>query len=153
MFYLNPGMITGFIAKGELMLTSMMIQFLSGPSTQINPNIDLNALFGGVMDIIIQIAFYVGVVMVGGGVFNLLVAYKDEDGNAQTKAVRYLVVGGTLIGLPALLQMTGIIQLGLFFDPAVLTGMMAEATENVSTLVTTVHPLLMRAVMTAGLIG
>lgn len=101
------GLMTGFCVNCDLFLMRFMPTFLQ---TTINSNIDLDKLFGGVMDIIIKIAFYVGVVMVGGGVFNLLVAYKDEDGNAQTKAVRYLVVGGTLIGLPALLKMTGIIN-------------------------------------------
>lgn len=77
--------------------------------TTINANMDLDTLFGGVVDIIIQIAFYIGGVLTIGGVMSLLLAYKDENADAQSRAVRLIVIGGALLGLRTLLQMAGIL--------------------------------------------
>ena len=78
--------------------------------TTINTNLDLNSLFGGVVDIIIQIAMYVGIALPVGGVFSLVLAYKDENAEGQSRAVRIIVVGGALIGLRVLLQTAGLIN-------------------------------------------
>lgn len=76
----------------------------------INPNLDLDALFSGIVSIIIKMALYVGIVIAVGGVFSLVLAYKDENADAQAKAVRLIVVGGCLIGLRALLGLAGIVH-------------------------------------------
>lgn len=89
-------------------LTQMTPVMLSG--TSINTNLDLNSLFGGIIDIIIQIGMYVGVVLAAGGVFSLVLAYKDENAEGQSRAVRLIVVGGALIGLRVLLKTAGIIS-------------------------------------------
>ena len=78
--------------------------------TTITTNLDLNSLFGGVVDIIIQIAMYVGIALAVGGVFSLVLAYKDENAEGQSRAVRIIVVGGALIGLRVLLQTAGLIN-------------------------------------------
>ena len=78
--------------------------------TTINTNLDLNSLFGGVVDIIIQIAMYVGIALAVGGVFSLVLAYKDENAEGQSRAVRIIVVGGALIGLRVMLQTAGLIN-------------------------------------------
>lgn len=88
-------------------LTKITPVMLSG--TSINTNLDLNSLFGGIIDIIIQIGMYVGIVLAAGGVFSLVLAYKDENAEGQSRAVRLIVVGGALIGLRVLLQTVGII--------------------------------------------
>ena len=62
------------------------------------------------MDIIIQIAMYVGIALAVGGVFSLVLAYKDENAEGQSRAVRIIVVGGALIGLRVLLQTAGLIN-------------------------------------------
>lgn len=77
--------------------------------TTINANMDLDTLFGGVADIIIKLAFYIGAILAIGGVMSLLLAYKDENADAQSRAVRLIVIGGALLGLRTLLQMAGII--------------------------------------------
>ncbi len=85
-------------------------EFLYTVLTTINTNLDLNSLFGGVVDIIIQIAMYVGIALAVGGVFSLVLAYKDENAEGQSRAVRIIVVGGALIGLRVLLQTAGLIN-------------------------------------------
>lgn len=82
---------------------------LSGGVT-INTNLDLDQLLGGIVGIIIKIAMYVGIVLAVGGVFSLVLAYKDDNSDAQAKAVRIIVVGGALIGLRALLALAGIVS-------------------------------------------
>ena len=77
--------------------------------TTINANLDLDILFGGVADIIIKIAFYIGAVLSMGGVLSLIYAYKDENADAQGRAIRVIVAGGALVGLRTLFQMAGII--------------------------------------------
>lgn len=77
--------------------------------TTINASMDLDTLFGGVADIIIQIAFYIGAVLIIGGILSLLLAYKDENADAQSRAVRLIVIGGALAGFRPLLEMAGII--------------------------------------------
>lgn len=79
-------------------------------TTTINPNLDLDTLFGGVVDMIIKIAFYVGAVLAVGGIFSLLLAYKDENADAQAKAVRIIVIGGVLVGLQVFLKGAHIIN-------------------------------------------
>lgn len=76
--------------------------------TTINTNLDLNSLFGGVVDIIIQIAMYVGIALAVGGVFSLVLAYKDENAEGQSRAVRIIVVGGALIGLRVCFRLPGL---------------------------------------------
>lgn len=78
--------------------------------TTINADLDLDTLFGGIIDMIIKIGFYVGVIFAVGGVFSLILAYKDDRPDDQAKAIRVIVVGGVLIGLRIFLQMAGIIQ-------------------------------------------
>ena len=78
--------------------------------TTINADLDLDTLFGGIIDVIIKIGFYVGVILAVGGVFSLILAYHDDSTDDQTKAIRKIVVGGVLIGLRIFLQMAGIIQ-------------------------------------------
>lgn len=87
-----------------------MNYYLTVLSTTINTNLDLDSLFGGIVDIIIKIAMYVGIALAVGGVFSLVLAYKDENAEGQSRSVRIIVVGGALIGLRVLLQTAGLIN-------------------------------------------
>lgn len=87
-----------------------MNYYLTVLPTTINTNLDLDSLFGGIVDIIIKIAMYVGIALAVGGVFSLVLAYKDENAEGQSRAVRIIVVGGALIGLRVLLQTAGLIN-------------------------------------------
>lgn len=79
-------------------------------TTTINTTLDLDQLLGGIVSIILRIAMYVGIILAVGGVFSLLLAYKDDNSDAQAKAIRVIVVGGALIGMRALLFLAGIIS-------------------------------------------
>ncbi len=78
-------------------------------SSHINPDVDIDSLFGGIIDIINKIAFYVGAILVVGGIFSLILAYKDENADQQARSIRNIVVGVSLMSLPIFLQMAGIV--------------------------------------------
>lgn len=77
--------------------------------TRVNTNVDLDAMMGGIVDIIIKLAMYVGVALAVGGAFSLLLAYKDGNSTEQSSAVRLVVIGAALMGFRGLLALTGII--------------------------------------------
>lgn len=83
---------------------------LLSESVTINTNLDLDQLLGGIVSIIIKMALYVGIVLAVGGVFSLILAYKDDNSDSQAKAVRTIVIGGALIGFRVLLGLAGIIK-------------------------------------------
>ena len=78
-------------------------------ATHVNANVDLDTLIGGIVDIIIKMASYVGMVLVIGGIFQLILAYKDDNADSQSRAIRNIVVGASLMGLRIFLVMAGII--------------------------------------------
>ena len=92
----------------SLMTASMTIApTLCG--SKIKANIDMDTLFGNMAEIIIKIAFYVGAIVAISGIFQLVLAYKDDNSDGQTRAVRLVVVGAVLIGFRSILQIAGII--------------------------------------------
>lgn len=78
--------------------------------THINATVDMDTLFGGIVDIIIKMSSYVGMILVIGGIFQLILAYKDDNADAQSKSIRHIVVGASLMGLRIFLVMAGIIS-------------------------------------------
>lgn len=78
-------------------------------TTTIKSNIDMDVLFGNMANIIIKIAFYCGAIIAISGIFQLVLAYKDDNADGQTRAIRLVVVGAVLIGFRTILQIAGII--------------------------------------------
>lgn len=70
---------------------------------------DTDALFANMADIIVKIAFYVGGLITIGGIFSLVLAYKDDNPDGQTRAVRLIVVGIVLVGFRGILEIAGIL--------------------------------------------
>lgn len=76
---------------------------------KIKTELNMDTLFGNMVNIITKIAFYVGALLTVGGVFALILAYKDDNADGQTRAVRLIVIGIILIGFEAMLKLAGII--------------------------------------------
>lgn len=76
---------------------------------QLNTNLDMDKLFASMAGIVVKIAFYVGALVTVGGAFALVVAYKDDNADGQTRAVRLIVVGVVLVGFEGLLKAAGIL--------------------------------------------
>lgn len=75
---------------------------------RINSSLDMDNLFASMAGIVIKIAFYVGALVTIGGIFSLIVAYKDDNADGQTRAVRLIVVGVVLVGFETMLKTAGI---------------------------------------------
>lgn len=91
---------------GTFMCAAMMIPMttfctLNTPTAQ--------GVMTGVLNIIFEIAKYVGVVLAVSGIFSLILAYKDDNADGQSRAVRLVVVALVLLGLKPLVAMTGLI--------------------------------------------
>lgn len=94
-----------------LMLSMYTTVLVSAPTLcpAIKGDIDMDTLFGKMADIVIKIAFYVGALIAIGGIFSLIFAYKDDNAEGQSRAVRLIVVGVMLVGFKTVLQLAGII--------------------------------------------
>lgn len=100
----------GKISASILGLSTMAMSLTASAATSINTGLDTEQLVGGIIDFICKVAFYMGFVVVATGVFMLVFAYKDDNAEGQSRAVRVAVVGAILIGLTSILKLTGIIN-------------------------------------------
>lgn len=78
-------------------------------ATKINPNATTETVIGGILDVIFQIAFYIGVVIAIIGVVSFILAFKDDNAEQQTRGIRLAIVGTALIGIKLLIGLTGLI--------------------------------------------
>lgn len=69
---------------------------------------DLSGLAENIIDIISKMAIMVGVILGAWGVFQLVLAFKNDDPESKSRATQLIVVAAALISLPAIL-----LQLGL----------------------------------------
>lgn len=90
-------------------VTAAMPTTASAATVTINPNTNTNALIGSIVEFICQIAFYIGIVVLITGVFMLVMAYREDNSEQQTRGVRVAVVGAALVGFRVLLQTAGLI--------------------------------------------
>ena len=95
---------------GFMSMMTMAATTVPARADTLNPTVDIDTLFGGITDIICQIAMYMGGFLVIAGSVSLILAYKDENSEQQTRAVRLIVVGAALMGLKPLLHTAGILK-------------------------------------------
>lgn len=57
---------------------------------------NMKTLFTAMTDIIFTIAFYVGAIIIVGGIFNWIMAQKDENADSQSRAIKFIIVGFAL---------------------------------------------------------
>ena len=93
-----------------LMCSSFVTTFCNNGSYNVNQGATVEGVLGGVIGIVMKIAFWVGAVLGVSGVFQLILAYKDDNADGQSRAVRLVVVALLLIGLPTFIKMTGLIS-------------------------------------------
>ncbi len=106
-------------AKVKSKLQGAAIAFITAASVPVPANAatvaisestDISALIGSIVEFICKIAFYVGIVVLITGVFMLVMAYKDDNSEQQTRGVRIAVVGAALVGFRILLRTAGLIS-------------------------------------------
>ena len=99
-------MILSFIASNFLGLMSIS-RMLTG--TNLNTTLDLDALFAGIVEIILKMGTYVGGALAVGGILQLILSYYNDQPEGKASALRVIVVGGALMGMRGLLQLVGLI--------------------------------------------
>lgn len=76
----------------------------------INDNLTTESMIGGIIEFIIEVARWMGFVVVAAGIFMFVFAYKDDNAEAQSRAARFAVVGAILLSLKTILTLTGLIS-------------------------------------------
>ena len=79
-------------------------------ATKINTNLDTNTMVGGIVDFVCEIAKYMGIVVAVSGAFMLVFAYKDDNAEQQSRAIRFIIVGFVAVGLKTFLKLIGIVS-------------------------------------------
>ena len=88
----------------------MLSAMPASAATTINNNATTASVIGGILDIIFQIAFYLGVVIAVIGVVSFIMSFKDDNAESQSRGIRLALVGTALIGIRLLIKMTGLIS-------------------------------------------
>lgn len=76
----------------------------------VNTNLDTASMIGGLVDVLIQIATYAGVILLIVNIISILLAKKNNDPAGMDKAVLGAIIGACLIGISALLKTVGILS-------------------------------------------
>lgn len=76
----------------------------------INSDLETEEMLGGIITFICTVARYMGIVIVAAGIFMLIFAYKDDNAEAQSRAVRFAVIGAIMLSLKTVLKWTGLIS-------------------------------------------
>lgn len=79
-----------------------MVTMMSVEPTLCAPS--MKEIFNSMLDIIYEIAFYVGAVICVMGIFNWVLAMKDENADGQSRAIKFVVIGIALVALKTLLR-------------------------------------------------
>lgn len=68
-----------------------------------------DSIINQMINVIADVARYVGILITVGGIFMLVLAYKDDNADQQARAIRLIVVGGVLIGLKTIISAFGLV--------------------------------------------
>lgn len=79
-------------------------------ATTIKKNVDTATVVGGILDVIFDVAMYMGFIIAGAGIFTFIMAFKDDNAESQSRGARLAVVGAILLGLKTIVSLTGLIQ-------------------------------------------
>lgn len=91
------------LAKATFIAAAMSAMMTVAPVAMINPDgVNIEEIMGSVLGIIFTIAMWVGVVMSVFGLFSLVLAFKNDDADAKSRATQTFIVGASLIGLKTL---------------------------------------------------
>jgi hypothetical protein len=79
------------------------------PSTTLGENLSPDTLMNSIIGSILTIFRYIGVILLCWSIGQLVLAFKDGDGNSKTQAAMMVVVSILLIGLKTFLEAVGLI--------------------------------------------
>ena len=97
-----------FVSLKALYLSQILPSFVLG--TKVNTNQSVDKILGGIVDFICQVGQYVGAVVLVSGIFMFILAYKDDNAESQSRAIRFAIVGAVLMSLKVMLKTVGVIS-------------------------------------------
>lgn len=101
--------VTAPIRRLYMALTALAISLMMAAPTYCTTykpsDLTMDGIFNGMVNVITKIALYVGGLIAVGGLFSLVMAYKDDNADGQSRAVRLIVIGIVLIGFDVLLSL------------------------------------------------
>lgn len=99
-----------FVATNAALVMSSLTTMPISAATKINEDADTASVVGGILDVVFQVAMYMGFIIAGAGVFTFIMAFKDDNAESQSRSARLAVVGAILIGLKAVVKLTGLVS-------------------------------------------
>lgn len=96
-------------ACATLSLASVMSLPVSA-ATKINSNASTETVVGGILDVVFQLAKYLGYATAVIGIFMFIYSFKDDRAELQSAGIKTAIVGAGLLGLRALVKLTGLIS-------------------------------------------
>lgn len=98
-----------FVTACATVSTASLMSVPVSAATTIKTNVDTKTVVGGILDVVFQVAMYMGFIIAAAGIFTFIMAFKDDNAEAQSRGARLAVVGAILIGLKAVVKLTGLI--------------------------------------------
>lgn len=77
---------------------------------KVETNLTTEGVVGGIVGFIVDVAKWIGIVVVVSGIFMFIFAYKDDNAESQSRAIRFAVIGALMIGLELILKTAGLIK-------------------------------------------
>ena len=102
--------VKSFLSEGKVrtktLLASIGTTIVTGASTiqSLATPVDPKTLVGNVLSVIVDIFFYIGILLLCWAVGMLLLAFKNEDADTKSRAMMLLVVSAALIGIRSFLN-------------------------------------------------
>lgn len=111
---LTAGKIATAFTSAMIAMNSFMIPVYADETdgsgtTTINKDLDSDALMGGIIDTVLQVFQWIGILLLVWGIGQLIMAFKNEDADSKSRAIMMIVSSVLLIGLKGLLNIVGII--------------------------------------------
>ena len=102
--------VTGLAALTATMMTVLPTYATQDVTINNLTGLDVNALLGKIVGIVLTIAQGIGIVLLVSGIFQLIMAYKDDNADSKTRGIQLAIVGVVLITFKTLLSGVGIIS-------------------------------------------
>lgn len=88
---------------------SPMVLATSRPTTGNNTTVDPRDVVTDLVEIVFDIFFYIGVLLLAWAIGMLVLAFKNEDADSKSRAMMLLVVACVLMGIRTLFNALGIL--------------------------------------------
>lgn len=102
-FLQNPSKKSKVIAAVSMAMVVVAMFGTFAFATGAAGNGDMATIVNAILDIILDVFFYIGILLLAWSVGMLILAFKNEDADSKSRAMMLLVVSVALIGFPALL--------------------------------------------------